>query len=234
MKLRLLSNSVNPGNGYLEHALPMFEEISKNRKNAIFLPFAGVVIDWDNYTAKVQAALNPVGIKVTSIHSVADPIAAIQNADLIMGGGGNTFCLLHSIRTKKLMAPIQKAVAAGTPYIGWSAGSNLACPTIRTTNDMPIIDPLGFDALNFVPFQINPHYNNELPAGHQGETRSERLQEFLAINPEVTVFAIPEGTWIEVDADVATLCGKKSGFIFQYQQPIQTVAAGDISFLLRR
>lgn len=233
MKLRLLSNSVNPGNGYLEHALPMFEKISENRKNAVFLPFAGVTIDWDSYAAKVQTALDPVGIKVTSIHTVADPIAAIQNADLIMGGGGNTFRLLHSIRTKKLIEPIQQAIAAGTPYIGWSAGSNLACPTICTTNDMPIIDPLGFAALNLVPFQINPHYNNELPAGHQGETRSERLQEFLAINTAVTVFAIPEGTWIEVDGDVAFLCGKKSGFIFQHQQPIQTVAPGDISALLR-
>lgn len=231
MKLRLLSNSVNPGNGYLEHALPMFEKISENRKNAVFLPFAGVTIDWDSYAAKVQAALDPVGIKVTSIHTVADPIAAIQNADLIMGGGGNTFRLLHSIRTQKLLEPIKQAVASGTPYIGWSAGSNLACPTIRTTNDMPIIDPLGFDALNLVPFQINPHYNNELPAGHQGETRSERLQEFLAINTEVTVFAIPEGTWIEVDGNAASLCGKKSGLIFKHQQPIQEVAPGDISFL---
>lgn len=164
----------------------------------MFIPFAGVTQTWDEYTDKTAEVLAPLGINVTGIHRVADPLAAIEKAEIIIVGGGNTFQLLKESRERGLLAPIVDVVKRGALYIGWSAGANLACPTIRTTNDMPIVDPNGFDALDLFPLQINPHFTNALPEGHKGETREQRIRELLVVAPELTVIGLPEGNWIQV------------------------------------
>ncbi|VDR30456.1 Peptidase E [Raoultella terrigena] len=143
MELLLLSNSTLPGKAWLEHALPVISGQLNGRRSAVFIPFAGVTQTWDDYTAKTAAVFAPLGVSVTGIHSVADPIAAIETADVVIVGGGNTFQLLKECRTRGLLAPVVDVVRRGALYIGWSAGANLACPTIRTTNDMPIVDPQG-------------------------------------------------------------------------------------------
>lgn len=143
MELLLLSNSTLPGKAWLEHALPLIAEQLQGRRSAVFIPFAGVTQTWDDYTAKTAAVLASLGVSVTGIHSVVDPVAAIENAEIVIVGGGNTFQLLKQCRERGLLAPITDVVKRGALYIGWSAGANLACPTIRTTNDMPIVDPQG-------------------------------------------------------------------------------------------
>ena len=130
MELLLLSNSTLPGKGWMEHALPLIAEQLNGRRTAVFIPFAGVTQTWDEYTAKTAAIFAPMGVNVTGIHTVADPIAAIENAELVIVGGGNTFQLLKESRERGLLAPIVDVVKRGALYIGWSAGSNLACQTI--------------------------------------------------------------------------------------------------------
>ncbi|MEH0874682.1 dipeptidase PepE [Pectobacterium cacticida] len=225
MQLLLLSNGTLPGKGYLEHALPPINELIHQRRRAVFIPFAGVTISWDDYAAKVQTALADTGIILTAAHAVNDALEAVQEAEIIIVGGGNTFNLLKCCRERHLLAAIRQRVTAGTPYIGWSAGANLACPTICTTNDMPIIDPKGFDALNLIDFQINPHYTNKLPEGHQGETRDQRIAELLQAQPETVVVGLPEGDWIRVDGVKRHLAGPYDAVLFragQTPQPLLT------------
>jgi dipeptidase E len=205
MRLLLLSNSRNTGGEYLAHAQDAFAALVGNRREAWFVPFAGVTVGWDEYTRMVQAALAPIGVRVTSAHTGAAP----DEAGVILVGGGNTFHLLKECRTRGLLEPMRRLVRAGVPYGGWSAGANLACPTIRTTNDMPIVDPGGFDALGFLAFQINPHFTNAMPPGHQGETREQRLAEFVTANPDVHVLGVPEGDWLTVEGGVVALAGPK-------------------------
>ena len=215
MELLLLSNSTRPCKAWLEHALPLIEARLNGRRRAVFIPFAGVTQTWDEYTAKTVAVMAPLGVSVTGIHTVADPVSAIENAELIIVGGGNTFQLLKESRQRGLLAPIVDVVKRGALYIGWSAGANLACPTIRTTNDMPIVDPQGFDALGLFPLQINPHFTNALPEGHKGETREQRIRELLVVAPELTVIGLPEGNWIKVANGEATLGGPRTTYVFK-------------------
>lgn len=215
MDLLLLSNSTLPGKAWLEHALPLIEARLNGRRRAVFIPFAGVTQTWDEYTAKVAAVLAPMGVSVAGVHSVADPISAIENAELVIVGGGNTFQLLKECRQRGLLAPMTDVVKRGALYVGWSAGANLACETIRTTNDMPIVDPQGFDALGLFPLQINPHFTNALPEGHKGETREQRIRELLVVAPELTVIGLPEGNWIEVANGKATLGGPRTTYVFK-------------------
>lgn len=226
MELLLLSNSSLPGKAWLEHALPVISGQLNGRRSAVFIPFAGVTQTWDDYTAKTATVLAPLGIKVTGIHSVADPVAAINAAELVIVGGGNTFQLLKECRERGLLAPIVDVVTRGALYIGWSAGANLACPTIRTTNDMPIVDPQGFAALGLFPLQINPHFTNALPEGHKGETREQRIRELLVVAPELTVIGLPEGNWIQVTQGHATLGGPNPTLVFRAGEEAVTLEAG--------
>lgn len=201
MNLLLLSNSRTPG-GFLTDHLPLIAELAAGARRAVFVPFAAVTAPWSDYVGNVRAAFAPIGIEVVSIEE--EPVTA---ADLIVVGGGNTFHLLHHVRKRGLLEPIRERVKAGARYLGWSAGANLACPTIKTTNDMPVIDPGGLDALGLVRFQINPHYTNALPEGHQGETRDQRLAEFVRLNPGLPVIGLPEGDWIRVAGEKVEVGG---------------------------
>ncbi|OON41862.1 dipeptidase E [Izhakiella australiensis] len=226
MDLLLLSNSVLPGSGYLEYALPALKAQLANRRKVVFIPFAGVTQSWDAYSDKVSAALAGLKLEITGIHTLDDAKGAIADADVIMVGGGNTFNLLKCCRERGLLEPIRAAIKKGALYVGWSAGANLACPTIRTTNDMPITDPGGFDALNLVPLQINPHFTNALPVGHQGETREQRIRELLVLEPALEVIGLPEGCWISVQNGSAQLAGDKPALLFKAGQEAITLACG--------
>ncbi|PKP20618.1 MAG: dipeptidase PepE, partial [Bacteroidetes bacterium HGW-Bacteroidetes-21] len=191
MRLLLISNSTNAGEAYLnypKHNIKAF--LGEKPVKALFIPYAGVTFSFDDYEAKVKSRFNEIGHDIVSIHHFANPVEAVENAEAIVVGGGNTFHLLKLIHENGLTEPVRKKVLAGMPFIGWSAGSNVACPTIMTTNDMPICDPKGFDAFNFVPFQINPHYLDAHPDGHAGETREQRLEEFIIANPETYVLGL--------------------------------------------
>lgn len=223
MNLLLLSNSRSPDGGYLTHAGEAITEVAAGRKRAVFLPYAGVTVGWDDYLRKVQGVFGPLGIAVESVHQAADPAALVAQAEIIAVGGGNTFNLLKCCRELGLLPVIKRRVQEGAPYIGWSAGSNLASPTICTTNDMPIVDPGGFDALGLIAFQLNPHYTNALPDGHQGETRDQRIAEYLVANPAQRVLGLPEGDWLRVAGSQVSLHGPRPAQLFRAGQERQAV-----------
>lgn len=204
MHALLLSNSTNHGEAYLAHAL---ETVLAHLDGAelTFVPYA--LADHDAYTRKVAEALSPHGISVRGVHTADDPIEALQQAEAVFVGGGNTFRLLDKLERLSLLEPLRGRVLEGMPYMGASAGTNIAGASIRTTNDMPIVQPASFTALGLVPFQINPHYLDANPAStHQGETREQRITEFLEENDAV-VLGLREGTWLRVDGDTATIGG---------------------------
>lgn len=218
MKLLLLSNSTTEGYTYLEHANQEIESFFGNDiKKIAFVPYAGVTISYDEYTTKVQNYFNKFEIEILSVHN-GDPSDIIKKAQAIAVGGGNTFQLLKSLYDNNLVDLIKNEVLDGKPYIGWSAGSNMACPTIRTTNDMPVVEPPTFNALNFVNYQINPHYLDAHPSGHHGETREQRLLEFLELNREIYVVGLREGSMIWIENGQHKLIGTKQARIFRFGQ----------------
>lgn len=221
MKLLLLSNSTMKGHPYLDWPKNYIASFFSDVKTIAFIPYAGVTFSYDEYTSSVKDALKELNVEITGIHTAIDKEALIKESDCIMVGGGNTFSLLSNLQKEKLIQPIQDVVASGTKYIGWSAGANMACPTIKTTNDMPIEEPESFNALNLVGFQINPHFTNETIPNHGGESRELRIKEFLVRNPETVVVGLPEGMLIEVNGDETTLDGKGEAWLFKSeQQPI--------------
>ncbi|OCG28799.1 dipeptidase E [Gilliamella sp. wkB108] len=226
MKLLLLSNSKLPNKQYLEYALKPIKQFIGEKKHAIFVPYAGVTQSWDDYTTKVQSALASLSIEITGIHTLAEPINAIEQTEIIIVGGGNTYNLLKQCRENKIIEAIQQKVKQNGLYIGWSAGANLACPTICTTNDMPIVDPKGFDSLNLIDYQINPHYTNALPQGHQGETRDDRIAEFLVAQPNYQVIGLPEGDWLVVENGQSQLHGSKPAFRFKSDHSKEELPVG--------
>ncbi len=179
--------------------------------NLIFIPYAGVGFSYDDYTAKVNEALAHRSIQVTGIHTFQNKEEAIRNASAILVGGGNTFHLLKMLQELKLDSLIQKAVLNGTPYVGWSAGSNITSPTICTTNDMPIVEPVSFNALSLVPYQINAHYTELTLLNHGGESRKQRLFEYLAANPKQRVVCLPESSYLLVKDENHTYIGSTAG-----------------------
>ncbi|WP_026374522.1 dipeptidase PepE [Aestuariibacter salexigens] len=226
----MLSSSRRGNEEYLEHAVAMFHAHLGDVKRAIFVPFAGVSIGWDDYTDKVQRALPDLEIR--GLHQCADKQQAVMDADAIMVGGGNTFNLLNELYVNNLIEPLKKVALRGTPYIGWSAGSNICGNSIRTTNDMPIIQPPSFEALNLVPFQLNPHYTDYIPPGHNGETRAERISEFCTLEPNMPVIGIREGTALQRKGDSLTLLGAEAGVMFLDKSQSAIAPGQDLSHLL--
>lgn len=212
--LLLLSNSRDADGRFLAHARDALAERLATASSVVFVPFAGVTISYDAYVARVRPVFEALGVALTSVHEVADPAAAIAEADAIVVGGGNTFRLLERLQQAALLDPIRARVRAGVPYVGWSAGSVLACPSIATTNDMPIVQPAGFAALGLVRCQVNAHFTDAHPPGFRGETRRERLAEFVALNPAQRVVGLPEGSWLAVDGAAITLGGPHAAWCF--------------------
>jgi dipeptidase E len=216
--------------GWCKDAIKAF--LGKETKTALFIPYAAVTFGFDEYEAKVESRFSELGHHVTSIHRAENFIQAVENAQVIVVGGGNTWQLVRMMHENGLMEPVREKVISGTPYIGWSAGSNVACPTLQTTNDMPVIDPLGFNTLNLIPFQINPHYLDTHPEGFGGETREMRINEFIKVNPDVSVLGLREATLLKLEADKLHLIGNKSARLFKEGEPARELNPGDdLSFL---
>lgn len=234
MKFLLLSNSTNAGEEYLGWPREIISAfiIENKIKTALFLPYAGVTVSWDDYETRVQSVLEPMGCSIESIHHQQDAVDAVINAECIIVGGGNTFRLVEQLYSNRIVSAIREKVFEGVPFLGWSAGSNIACPTLRTTNDMPIIEPESFKTLNLLPFQINPHYLDANPEGHGGETREQRIQEFLELNRDITVVGLREATALKIDGESRQLLGNRSMRVFKYREtPIEVAPGSCIDFL---
>lgn len=232
-RILLLSGSRDPSGSFLVWAAAPLRELLGDARDVLFVPYAGVVIGWDDYAGRTAEALAPLGVRLTAVHRVPDPRAAVASAAAILVGGGNTFRLLERLYDARLLDPIRARVAAGVPYVGWSAGSVVACPTIATTNDMPIIAPPSLRALGLVPFQINAHYTDAHPIGHQGETRAQRIGEFLALHPAMRVVGLREGGLLRLGDGRITLLGEGGARVFAAgRQPVDYVAGDDVGFLL--
>jgi dipeptidase E len=235
MRLLLISNSTNPGEPYLDYPKNNIRDFLGNRPvKALFIPYAAVTFSFETYEEKVSERFREIGHEVVSIHRFPDPVAAVKEASAIVVGGGNTWKLLKMLRDNNLIDIVREKVIEGIPYIGWSAGSNVACPTIKTTNDMPVVEPDSFSAFNLIPFQINPHYLDSNPAGHAGETREQRIEEFIVANPGIYVAGLREGSMLLCENGKITLQGTRKMRIFKLgDKPVETGTTDDLSFLLK-
>jgi dipeptidase E len=228
MRLLLLSNAKREGMGYLEHAQGYLRDFLRDGvKEVLFVPFAAVTKTHDQFVEQVRPVFASLGIRVTGIHAAPDPRQAVRGAQAIVVGGGSTWRLLRELRLAELLPMIRDRVVAGIPYAGWSAGSNIACPTIMTTNDMPICDPGGFDALALVSFQINPHYLHGNPPGFKGETREERITEYGMLQPQVWVAGLREGTGLRIEDGGTQLVGDAPCRIFRHGEAPREFEGGD-------
>ena len=223
-RLLLLSNSTNHGRGYLDHAMAEILQLFAGVRRIVFVPFA--LKDRAGYTARARTRFAAEGIEVDELAADDGGRRALESAEGIFVGGGNTFRLLKTLQEASLLAPLQRRARGGMPYLGASAGINITCPTIRTTNDMPIVEPAGFVALALVPFQINPHYlDAEAGSRHMGETREDRLREFLEEN-DVAVVGLREGAWLRVNGAAGELGGRTGARLFRRDRSPEELAPG--------
>jgi dipeptidase E len=233
--LLLISNSTNPGEDYLGWPRTYIQEFLQKHKvkTVAFIPYAGVTLSWDDYFKRVQEVFKQFDVELLPIHNSMEPIRMVQQADAVAVGGGNTFHLVYWMQKTGLMEAIRQLSLEGKPYMGWSAGSNVACPSLKTTNDMPIIEPPSFDCMGLIPFQINPHYLDAHPSGHGGETREQRIQEFLGANPDLYVAGLREATLLELEAGQMNLKGRHPMRVFRHNAEALEINPGeDIQFLL--
>lgn len=234
-RLLLLSNSTNFGESYLDYPKKHIAEFLGNKiKKVLFIPYAGVGFSYDDYTKKVAEPFAELNFEIQGIHTSPNAKKAVEDADAVAIGGGNTFELLNQLYKNDLVQSIQNKVTNGMPFMGWSAGSNVAGPSIKTTNDMPIVEPQSFTALNLIPFQINPHYTEERLPNHGGETRKDRINEFIAVNKNTYVAGVPEGNILKIENNQCRLIGTDSIKIFRQGQKIQELSLLDnLDFLLK-
>ncbi len=233
MKLLLISNSTNAGEEYLKYPVEKIGEHLRGIREIAFIPYAAVTFSYAEYERKVQKRFDEIGIRVRSVHRAADPRKAIREAEAICVGGGNTFALAKKMQEQGLMTAILRKIKNGTPYVGWSAGSNVCCPTICTTNDMPIVEPQSFRAIGAIRFQINPHYLDANPEGHAGETREQRILEYIEANPRRYAVGLREGCMLRYVNGELELIGAKPMRIFRKGiEPFEVKAGDDLSFLL--
>lgn len=242
-RLLLISNSTNYGEAYLDwpqkHISDFLKETSVKR--ILFIPYAGVGLSeesleksFDVYEDKVKAVYQKLGYEIYSIHKEAEPVKAVNESEAIAVGGGNTFHLFYMMHKNKIMDLMRERVLNGVPFIGWSAGSNICCPTLKTTNDMPIIEPESFNGLNLIPFQINPHYLDANPEGHGGETREQRINEFMVVNRNIYVAGLREACLLLVEGEEMKLIGDRNLRLFKFgTEPQELDNATDFSFLLK-
>ena len=228
LRLLLLSNSRDAVGNFLRHPRREIQALFGDAvRTVVFVPYASVTATADDYAALFRAALADLGYDVVSVHETADPVAAVREAEAVAVGGGNTFHLLRRLYDTGLLGALRARARAGVPYLGWSAGAVVAAPTIKTTNDMPIVEVPSLAALGLVPFQINAHYTDAHPPGFRGETRAERLTEFVAANPNVPVIGLPEGTMLRVDGARVELVGPEPARVFRAGHDVAIVHAGE-------
>ena len=209
-------------------------------KKVAFVPYAGVGLSvqslkesYDIYEQRVAGVFAELGFKVESVHHAADPAAMIRQSQAIAVGGGNTFHLVAEMHRTGVMQAVREMAESGTPYMGWSAGSNVTCPTLMTTNDMPITEPPSFKCTGLVPFQINPHYLDANPEGHGGETRQQRIEEFLVVNRKMKVLGLREASLLLVEGKRMSLLGSRDLRLFEFgRDPVEYAPGSDLSFLL--
>ena len=237
-KILAISSSRVGNSGYLETVVPQIESFLGSKPTKIaFLPFASAESNYEDYGLRIKKAFNnlPYSIETVLPENAKD---VISKSNVLMTGGGNTFKLLHDIYRLDIFEIIRKKVNSGTPYVGWSAGANITGLTIGTTNDMPIIQPQSFNAMGFFPFQINPHYINQKKKGFNGETRDERLKEFMIVNPGIPVVCLPEGAAIQLSKNHLKFIGNEPGILFHQKDNSrqflrETISStDDLSFLL--
>lgn len=231
MRLLLLSNSTNFGGGFLDHAWDAIRSFLGPARRLLFVPFAQH--DRAAYAQKVRDRFAGAGIEVDALTPDAAGQVTLLGAEAVFVGGGNTFRLLDTLRRSGLLGLLRERVRGGLAYIGASAGTNIAAPTIRTTNDMPIVEPAGFEALGLLPFQVNPHYVDPDPGSrHMGETREERIREFLEEN-DVAVLGLREGAWLSREGQKLRLEGNSARLFRRGQEPEEHPPGTDLSRLLR-
>lgn len=235
--LLLISNSTNAGEKYLDWCKDLIKDFCNESgvKNVLFIPYAGVSMGYDNYETKVKAVFETLGLNLYSIHKQADAKKAVQEAECIAVGGGNTFHLVYELYLNGIMELISQRAKEGVAYMGWSAGSNVAGMSLKTTNDMPIIEPESFDCMKLVPFQINPHYTDFFDPKHGGETRDDRLNEFTKVNPDMWVAAIREATALRLKEGKLSLIGRnnKMKVFHGSDEPKEYDLNADINFLMK-
>jgi len=220
-RIMLISNSTLYGRGYLDHVEEEIRDFMGDARDIVFVPYA--LYNRSDYTARARERLRAMGFRITSTHDVSNPQRAVEEADAIFVGGGNTFRLLKSLYDSNLLTAIRKAVEEGTPYLGSSAGSIVAGPTLKTTKDMPVMQPPSFEALGVVDFQISPHYLDPDPEStHMGETQEERILQFLEEN-DVPVVGLREGAVLRVENGSVTLMGSTGARVFRRsEKPVET------------
>jgi dipeptidase E len=230
-RILLISNSTVHGRGYLDHVEHEIQRFLGPAGRVLFFPHA--LHDRESYAANAKKRFAAMGYVLESAHAIKHVPNAIEEADAIFIGGGNTFRLLKALQDLDWIEPIRARVRNGAPYIGSSAGSNVAGPTIKTTNDMPIVRPRSFDALGLVPFQINPHFLDADPdSTHMGETREQRILQFLEEN-ETPVLGIREGAWVNVEDERVTVKGSNGARLFRPgQAPVEITSGSEIRDLV--
>jgi dipeptidase E len=232
-KLIIASTSTVHGGSYLDYLLPVLENHFKDCREILFIPYARPGgISHDDYTANVRLAFAKINKAVRGLHEFDNPTTAIQKAEGIFTGGGNTFLLVSQLYTNNIMEVLAQTVENGTPYLGSSAGSNITGLTMQTTNDMPIIYPSSFKTLGLIPFNLNPHYlDPDMNSKHMGETRETRIKEFHAFNT-TPVIGLREGSWLAVTGDKIILKGSLTARLFlQNQAPEELAPETDLAYL---
>lgn len=229
----LASTSTVYGSGFLDYLLPELQHHFKDCNTLLFIPYArSGGMTHEEYTAKVALVFAKINITVKGIHEFENPVAAVQNAEAIFTGGGNTFVLVSQLYKNQVMEVLAKKLKSGTPYLGTSAGSNIAGLTIQTTNDMPIVYPPSFETLGMIPFNLNPHFiDSEGLHTHMGETREDRIKEFHSFN-SIPVLGLREGSWLDIKGDTITLKGNLKARLFrQNHKPEELESGSDLSFV---
>lgn len=231
--LLLASTSTLHGSDYLEYLLPELKQHFTNCKTILFIPYARPSgISHEEYTEKTALAFAKIKLNIRGIHEYENPVEAIQNAEGIFTGGGNTFLLVNELYRNKIMIPLKETLEKGIPYLGTSAGSNISGLSMQTTNDMPIVYPPSFQTLGLIPFNLNVHFQDaDTQSKHMGESRETRINEFHQFN-NFPVLGLKEGSWLEIKANKIVLKGNLSAKLFRKNEtPMDIAAESELSFI---